>query len=339
MGQKMTVAVNGSTITVRIGAGGRRHCILFFSLILVALLVTVPTVASAWNALDPIGSLVTDALNPLCKFLWGVQAGIIHNMGVSGVLTAPFDSLLGSLGGDKLPGLKDFVKGISDVGVKPVAASLFSLSILAQFMKIAQRMDQNQTVPALKEIVMLFVFCVIYMYLIRNGFNIMGDLYDLVGGIDVDESFKDLAIGTDEFIDKIFDGIDVGGALAWVGAMIISTIIAAKTWITITVAAWGLAIQVYVMAAFAPLAFAFFSYDGTRQWALGYLRNFLSLALTMVILLIILYCFPFLFNAINDWNNVTVDSFIAPIKYIACLMLLSKAVTSAGQWAQGVFGG
>lgn len=339
MGDCMAVPVNGSTIEFVPRRTGIAHVAAIVAAVILTLLVVPSLAFGDWDLFDPVKSIVSDILKPACKFLWGLQTNLIKDLGVSGVLTAPFDSLFGSLGGDKLPGLKDFVKNVSDVGVKPIAASLFTLAMLAQFMKIAQRMDQTQMVPALKEIFMLFTFCVIYMYLIRNGFNIMGGLYDLVGKIDVTNSFKDLSNQTSDFIDKVFDGIDIGGALAWIGTMTISTIIAAKTWVTVTIAAWGLALQVYVMSVFAPLAFAFMSYDGTRQWALGYVRNFLSLSLTMIILLIILYCYPYLFNAVNDWNNVTANSILAPLKYMACLGLLSKAVTSAGQWAQGVFGG
>lgn len=314
---------------------------------LVAFLVAIlqPTPAFALlEFLDPIksisdfvqGLIVDSIFVPMCQGLWDTTVTVLGVLNTNSVLTSSFDALLG---GDGLPGIKDLLENLSNVGVKPIAATFFALAILSQFMKIAQRMDQNQTIPALKEVVTLFVFCVIYMYLIRNGFKIMGDVFNLFHDKLSISQAMETAKPTDLQLSEALKGATIGTAVVWLIGLLAGLVCTTFVYIKANMAAWGLAIQIYFMAAFAPLAFAFLAYEGTKQWALGYIRNFLSLTLTMTIVLVLLYCFPLIFNSVVNYNEISVASILIIPKLLAVNMLLIKSLDSAGHWAQGVFGG
>lgn len=317
-------------------------------LALVTLALVFPRIAwgDVLSWLDPVksisdfvqGMFVDAIFVPICQALWDFTIWMLGVMNTNSVLTSSFDALLG---GNGLPGIKDLLEKLSNIGIKPIAAAFFSLAMLAQFMKIAQRMDQNQTIPALKEVVMLFVFCAVYMYLIRNGFKIMGDIFNLFHEkLSVSDAMTEIGKDTSkDVISTALKGATIGIAIVWLFGLLIGFLTTAGVYIKSNMAAWGLAIQIYFMAAFAPLAFAFLAYEGTKQWAIGYIRNFISLTLTMTIILVLLYCYPLLFNSVVDFTKIDLSSMLVVFKLMAVNLLLWKSLDSAGQWAQAVLGG
>lgn len=371
MEHTLTLDVNGATLSF-MPEGGREARVRRVGAALAALaalcavsLLLAPHLAWADFQLGPltigtpdIGNMIQEAIVngiilPMIVSAWNTLTDFITFITSGSILTAGFNDLLAT---DGLTPVKDTILSISNNGVKPVAATFFSLVILTELLKISQRMDQNQTLPAIKEVATLFVFCSIYMYLIRNGFSLVGDIYNLFhgGAFDVAASSKatvSQAASSDALKTALKD-TTVGDALMIWLVMIIAVVAICVAYIKVMIASWGLAIQVYIMAAFAPLAFAFFGYDGTRGWAIGFLKNFLALSVTGLIYLIILYLFPSMLLVVSglgnfNWASVASTAVaglaggvvLSMLRVVAVSFFLMKAIDSAGQWANAIFGG
>lgn len=368
MTQAMALDVNGRTVTFvprassrRAGDGTATHLIAIGACVTVALCVLlIPSPAAA--ALFPdIGSIVNDLIVknimvPILKAMYESQLNTIHRFAANSILTAGFEDLM--VGAD-MQNVSGVFGKISDTAVTPIATTFFSLVMMAELLKIAQRVDQNATLPLVKEVFMLFTFCAIYLYLIQHGYEIMGGIYNLFHttlGTGLSGSFNfDTQSQVEAFGKALADGdnvVSIGTAASLFFWMIIESIVLAVAYVITLFKAWALAIQVYLLAAFAPLAFAFLGNEHTRTWALGYVRNFMALALSGIIMLLIIYIFPIVYvNVANPgdigWMGQLGDAatgggvsfVIVSLKSIAACVLLISALNSAQSWAQGIFGG
>lgn len=63
--------------------------------------------------------------------------------------------------------------------VMPTAASILSLVMLIQLIKISQRIDGTATLPAIKDIVFLIIYATIFIWLLKNSLKICAGAYDL----------------------------------------------------------------------------------------------------------------------------------------------------------------
>ena len=65
----------------------------------------------------------------------------------------------------------------------PLAESILALIMLVQLVKISQRIDSTSTLPAVKDIVFLAVFYVIFHWLIVNSLDIVTAIYNIFNHI------------------------------------------------------------------------------------------------------------------------------------------------------------
>ena len=137
-------------------------------------------VGSAFTALLKV--LQEQTVEPLANgFLKALFQGIESSLKSSDLLLG-FDNLLGSYGGRF--SLSTFIENVSDAAIKPVAATLLAMGMLLQLLKIAKKMDQGGgMMPSVREVISLFVWCAVMMYMVRNGLGIVKDLYTMVLGI------------------------------------------------------------------------------------------------------------------------------------------------------------
>lgn len=311
--------------------------------VLVALAAFLPGLAIADGPLDPVRELFISG----AVYWFTGSMGLLHKVVFqdASIFMAPFNNLLG---GEGSLGIYSFVENLANSSVKPISATLFTLVMMTEWIKISQRADANQTMPFFKEIFTYMAFVIIYMYLIRNGFDFVGGLYDLVHKIDVGLAANHdfLNWKTEEVTKALQDkDADIGFYFGWLVYSFVSFGVIMLALAKASIAGWLLAIQVYVQAAFAPLAFTFFAYEGTRQWALGYLRHFLGLAATGVVLLILFYCFALIVPSVLNMDpakpqfNLDAWDALGFLKLWACCGLLFQAIGQAGSWAHSIFGG
>lgn len=349
----LTIDINGTALSYDplLARRRRRRAILVACVVVVALAaLAIPAVGHA-DAIAEIqkwfiDSFLADAAANIFKL--GVDQLKAAVNGPTGIFTSNFDQILGER---DAPGVYQAIKSVSDNGVKPIAATLFTLVILMEFLKISQRADMHQTLPLFKEVMTFMCFVVLYMFIIRNGFDIVSGLYEVVHKIQpYIATIPDVKAG-DWDAKTIHDAIVNADPAPTIGSvlifMVLSAVMAAAVFganIKVTIAGWMLGIQLYVQAAFAPLAFVFFAYEGTKQWALGYIRHFLSLAMNGIIIMILLYMLAVMVSSvIPGVGNDTFDlGQWGPANFIKCfaiLFMFVKAIGESDRWSSQVFGG
>ena len=86
--------------------------------------------------------------------------------------------------------------------------------------------------------------------------------------------------------------------------------------------------------------------DETRQMGVGYIRNFVSVCLAGIVILVILVSFPIVLaglNAISAGTGTPVDSVVGglsyALQYLAMCILLILSLIKSGTWARDVMGG
>lgn len=292
------------------------------------------------------GTLVQPAANALLKY----TLGTIKDSVAASDLLCDFDHLLGNASG-KL-NLAALVANVSDSAIKPVAATLLAMGMLLQLLKIAKKMDQGGgMMPSVREVIGLFVWCAVMMYMVRNGVGIVKDLYSIVLEIIKVASTSANSLGAnagtdwwskDNLIVFPADGNIIESLIIFLECLI-TWLIACCTVVISYAMMIGRAIEIYLTAMFAPIPFALMGFDETRSWGWGYLRQFLALCLAGVVMVVVLYMFPYLVvSVIGDMGTGlsgvgTVFNMLA--KVTACCIVVAMTLTKSTQMARSILGG
>ena len=100
---------------------------------------------------------------------------IMQQISASDIMTNGFKLLLG-----KGVGFYTLIQGLHQTMVIPLAHSILALVMLVQIVKISQRIDATQTMPAVKDVMILTVFFVIFTWLINNSLELCAAIYDSI---------------------------------------------------------------------------------------------------------------------------------------------------------------
>lgn len=137
---------------------------------------------------------------------------------------------------------------------------------------------------------------------------------------------------------------DVAALLGMLVVALVSWVVVAA-YVVALVVSRARALQIYIMAAFSPIPLALLSEDETRQMGVGYLKNFASVCLAGVVILVLLVSFPIVLGGLNAASaGVSVlDSVVGglsyALQYLAMCILLILALVKSGGWARDVMGG
>ena len=112
------------------------------------------------------------------------------------------------------------------------------------------------------------------------------------------------------------------------------------------VVCWARALQLYIMAAFAPIPLAFLGMDATRQIGLGYLKSFGAVCIAGVIILVLLISFPLVLGGLTGANpgtgtpaDAVANGLTYALQYLAMCVLLILALVKSGSWARDIVSG
>lgn len=390
MTEPMRVAVGRHELTfVPHGRFGHlaRDKVLVGALALVAALalsVALPTPAWADGVADvvdglgellfkPLAQALADAINSFMQFVGiGYAGGAVSEMfnnfvanagielsdpgGLALNLTQPFDALLGT--GAASGSLYTLMENVSNVAVRPIAASLFSLVMLVQLLKIARRMDEHSALPGVREVLMLLVFCAIFMVLIRDATGVMTALYTLVN-----EMSKAVASSEVTNVIKLTvpDGESAATYLTMIVLLVLLLLVCAACAICAYLMSIARAFELYLLAAFAPIPMTFLALDETRQWGLGYIKEFATAALQGTVLIFIFAALPAVFSSVLSMGDVPAAEavstasgtlnvitlniaglFFDPFLFVttvAAMLFLILAVLRSGTFARKILGG
>lgn len=275
-------------------------------------------------------NLLKPPLESLLNGAWGLLAGISEQT----ILTAPFDAMLGSGGYSVF----DLANDVNDSLVKPIALSILALAMLVQLIHVAGRADQDAAMPILRDLVMIALFYVCFRWLINNSADlcvaVYTDLNAITAGIASAPSMGDIGIAVADL-----DGIgEVVSMLFVVLIVFLASLVAAIVTICM---AYLRAFQLYVFAAFAPIPLALLGFEQTRQYGIGFIKNFVALVLAGAVMVFLLFCFPLLINtgiSTGLFGNNWTASSIGAVTLIAMCLLLIIGMLKSGSIARSILG-
>lgn len=325
-------------------ARARRRGALAAGVLALALCLLLPRPAYADIAGD-INSWLCGLLRDLCNWIFSAQVDVLSGIGYDGVLSSAFDSMLGTAGDVTM---YDVARGVWEAAILPIGCGVLSLSFTVQLIHISQRMESDARVPGVREVVFLLVFFAVFLFLVRNSFDLMGSVYEVVrlairrvtdlfgagGSLDLSE----VSIVTTED--------DVASLLAMVVVALVSWVVVIAAYVVALVVSWARALQIYVMAAAAPIPLSVMALEEGRQVGVGYLRNFAAVCLAGLIILVVLVSFPIVLGGLNAafaGTGTPVDSVVGglsyALQYLAMCVLLILALVKSGAWARDIVGG
>lgn len=313
------------------------------TLAFLAAMLAVPDFAFASIA-DDINSWICGVLRDTCNWIFEGQVNMLASIGTDGVLSAGFEQMLGNAG---TVTMYSVARGVWQVAILPIGCGVLSFVFTVQLIKISQKMDGNASMPGVKEVVFLLVFFAVFLFIIQNSFDIMQSIYevtklaiDRVAGMFGSGGAVDLAqvsIATTED--------DVAALLGMIVIALISWIVVVVAYVVALVVCWARAIQLYIMAAFAPIPLSLMALDETRQVGVNYIKNFVAVCLAGIIILVLLVSFPIVLGGLNaaSVGVPVVDSIVGglsyALQYLAMCILLILALVKSGAWARDIMGG
>lgn len=289
-----------------------------------------------------------------CVFL-NIYSYIIKQLTANSILTAPFSSLLGS-------DMYALTSSVFQAAVVPLAESILALFMLIQLVKISQRIDATSTLPAVKDIVFLFVTFVIMHWFIVNALDIMQAIYQIVvdnviphiGGAADKVSFFSGTFNTDSFTDETWNGMSIGGAFGIFLVSIISSLIGIVVYLVALVVSYARAWQIYILAAFSAIPMSLLGFDETRQIGVGFLKNFASACLAGAVMIFLFVAYPYIVSGLVGADAATASildfipstladptnptKFLLLIKFLAASVLFFFAIVKSGAWAKEILG-
>lgn len=214
--------------------------------------------------------------------------------------------------------------------------------------EISQRMDGSQSLPGVKEVVFLLVFFAVFLFLIQNSFDLMASIYEVCGlAIDRVEALFGAGGALDlPEVSVVTTDDDIPSLIAMLVVSLISWVVVLAAYVVALVVCWARALQLYIMAAFAPIPLAFLGMDATRQIGLGYLKSFGAVCIAGVIILVLLISFPLVLGGLTGANpgtgtpaDAVANGLTYALQYLAMCVLLILALVKSGSWARDIVSG
>lgn len=332
----------GNTIAGRLAD---RRFLVPFAVTVCVLTATLALPEPAFASIaDDINSWLCGVLRDCCNWIFANQINMLKSIGYDGVLSAPFESMLGSSGQTTMYTL---ARSVWQVAILPIGCGVLSFVFTIKLIQISQKMDGNASLPGVKEVVFLLVFFAVFLFLIQNSFDIMASIY-AVTKLAIERIIE--MFGTGGAMDLsavsiVTEDDDVAALLAMLIVALISWIVVLVAYVVALVVSWARAIQLYVMAAFSPIPLSLMGTDETRQIGVGYIKNFVAVCLAGIIILVLLIAFPIVLGGLNaaSVGVPVIDSIVGglsyALQYLAMCILLVLSLVKSGSWARDIVGG
>ncbi len=319
---------------------------VFFTLLtLLSLFFPHTAQAMPWDDwVNDVGNNITQwvkegFLVPSIENMLSMSANMLQNITTDNLLTGSFKSLFAT--GSQADAVWGVINKVHQSLVVPIGHSLLAAAILVQLVKISQKVDATATLPAVKEIMILVVFFVVFSYMINHGPQICEGIYDV---------FNDIAkniSGNQEIESAVTLGdtanVDVGFLVAMLLVTVLVLFATLFTAVVAYVVSAARAIQLYVMAVFSPIPIALLGFEETRSMGINFFKNFAAVCLAGSILVFLLAIFPVVYSAFvgSGGNLVDGDGIITGflVKSIGIPILFIIAMVKSGAWARDILGG
>ena len=323
----------------------RRFLLAFASTLLFATLMLVPASPAYASIADDVNAWLAGLLRDACNWMFTNQVAVLSSIGYEGIIGADFSQMLTTAGDVSM---YDIAHGVWDVAVLPIGCGVLSLVFTVKLIQISQRMDGNASFPGVKEVVFLLVFFAVFLFLIQNSFDLMASIYEVCGlAIDRVEALFGAGGALDlPEVSVVTTDDDVPSLIAMLVVSLISWVVVLAAYVVALVVCWARALQLYIMAAFAPIPLAFLGMDATRQIGLGYLKSFGAVCIAGVIILVLLISFPLVLGGLTGANpgtgtpaDAVANGLTYALQYLAMCVLLILSLVKSGAWARDIVSG
>lgn len=323
----------------------RRFRIAFASTLLFATLMLVPASPAYASIADDVNAWLAGLLRDACNWMFTNQVAVLSSIGYEGIIGADFSQMLTTAGDVSM---YDIARGVWDAAVLPIGCGVLGLVFTVKLIQISQRMDGNASFPGVKEVVFLLVFFAVFLFLIQNSFDLMASIYEVCGlAIDRVEALFGAGGALDlPEVSVVTTDDDIPSLIAMLVVSLISWVVVLAAYVVALVVCWARALQLYIMAAFAPIPLAFLGMDATRQIGLGYLKSFGAVCIAGVIILVLLISFPLVLGGLTGANPGTgtpadaiANGLTYALQYLAMCVLLILALVKSGSWARDIVSG
>lgn len=290
---------------------------------------------------DWLGEGIAQFFLGIAQALFNLFASLMSEVASSSSVSGAFNSLFGGVE------VWNMVTTVHQTLVIPIAESILALLMLVQLVKISQRIDATSTLPAVKDIVFLAVFYVLFHWVIVNSLDIVTAIYDIFNSITTSilpSSSAYMAAFDLSSVETSWDTIGGCALLALFG--LISVAIGAVAYIIALVVSMARALQLYVMAAFSPIPLSLLGFEESRQMGIGFLKNFAAVALAGAIMMFTMFAYPFLLASVSGVDsgglaaiaNGTNDGIFSLLSVLAISIIYIFALAKSGAWAREVLG-
>lgn len=290
---------------------------------------------------DWLGEGIAQFFLGIAQALFNLFASLMSDVASSSSVSGAFNSLFGGVE------VWNMVTTVHQTLVIPIAESILALLMLVQLVKISQRIDATSTLPAVKDIVFLAVFYVLFHWVIVNSLDIVTAIYDIFNSITTSilpSSSAYMAAVDLSSVETSWDTIGGCALLALFG--LISVLIGAVAYIIALVVPMARALQLYVMAAFSPIPLSLLGFEESRQMGIGFLKNFAAVALAGAIMMFTMFAYPFLLASVSGVDsgglaaiaNGTNDGIFSLLSVLAISIMYIFALAKSGAWAREVLG-
>ena len=323
----------------------RRFRIAFASTLLFATLMLVPASPAYASIADDVNAWLAGLLRDACNWMFTNQVAVLSSIGYEGIIGADFSQMLTTAGDVSM---YDIARGVWDAAVLPIGCGVLGLVFTVKLIQISQRMDGNASFPGVKEVVFLLVFFAVFLFLIQNSFDLMASIYEVCGlAIDRVEALFGAGGALDlPEASVVTTDDDIPSLIAMLVVSLISWVVVLAAYVVALVVCWARALQLYIMAAFAPIPLAFLGMDATRQIGLGYLKSFGAVCIAGVIILVLLISFPLVLGGLTGANpgtgtpaDAVANGLTYALQYLAMCVLLILALVKSGSWARDIVSG
>lgn len=323
----------------------RRFAIAAIATLILLAATLIPCQSAYASIADDINGWLCGILRDCCNWIFGAQVDVMKSIGYSGILGADFEHMLGASGSVSM---NDIAHSVWQVAILPIGCGVLSLVFTIKLIQTSQRMDGTQSLPGVKDVVFMLVFFAVFLFLIQNSFEIMKAIYAVIG-LAIERVIA--VFGTGGAIDLSGASIvtqddDIPALIAMLVVSLISWLVVLIAYIVALVVCWARALQLYIMAAFAPIPLSLMALDDTRQIGIGYLKNFTAVCLAGLIILILLISFPIVLGSLvsaNPGTGTPIDGIVGgltyALQYLAMCILLILSLVKSGAWARDIVSG
>lgn len=320
----------------------RALSVLLLTLMVFATSMFMPSTAAAWpwDDFNPV-QWINDAIAGAAVAMFQGAFGLLKGAADVDKIMGDFNGLLGASNSS----FAAYSINIADSVLKTCAHTVLVIVILVQLIKIASQIDRNGgTLPAVRDVFQLFVFMGIFIFLVDNASTLMTGVFDLIQSItraidaELDaETIKKLELTV--LVGAEFS--DIAQGLLVLACGLIVYLIAFICSVITRCMAYARAITIYVLTMFSPMAFAFLGMDVTKQWGIGFLKNYIAEALSGCVMVVVLWFFPILFMSFFP-DSMEVSFLDLPeiaLDMVVSSLVLTLLIIRSGSIAQKILGG